>query len=383
MSGLWKIIKNEFKLIFKDEGVFLIFVGALVIYSALYGVIYAPEVIRQLPVAVVDNDNTQASRKLTRMLDATAQANVKYDAISLDAAKELFFEQKINGVLYIAQGFEANSLSQQQNHVSVYADGSYFMLYNNFLNASANVIFEQANQIQISNFEKAGLSQTQAKAQAKPLDYKIEQLYNPYAGYATALMPGVLILILQQVILIGISMVMGSQSEFGKYKVYANYSSITVTLGKLLTMFALYIPLVFYLLWFNYNLWGYPSNGSDWELILLLIPYLLSVIFAGISLGGLMRKRESSILYLAVFSVFFIMISGISWPREGMADWLYIAGKILPSSSAIDGWTAMRTAGASLNDVAADFVMLWVLTLFYGVTAFVSVRYAMKQQLGK
>lgn len=379
MRGFWTIVKNEFRAIFKDEGAFLILVGALVIYSALYGTIYAPEVVRKIPVAVVDMDKTEASAKMIRMLNATPQASVEYVAPTLNSAKELFYARNINGILYIPEGFEANGIKGLQSHVSVYADGSYFMLYTNFLNAAANVIFNNANAIQIDRFVENGLDQPRAQAIAKPLEYKIEMLANPYSGYATALLPAVLILLLQQVIMIGIGMVMGTQSEFNKYKIYDGFSSMTVTLGKLGVTFVIYIPLIFYLLWFNYRFWGYPMNGNDWELILFLLPYLLSVIFAGISFGGLMHKRESSILYLAAFSVFFIMISGISWPREGMADWLFILGKILPSSSAIEGWTAMRTGGASLADVWQPFTMLWVLTLVYGATAFWSVNQALKR----
>lgn len=379
MKGFWKIVKAEFLAIFKDEGAFLILVGALVIYSALYGSIYAPEVVRKIPVAVVDMDRTPMSQKMTRMINATPQASVDYVAPTLNVAKGLFYERKINGILYIPQGFEANALSGRQSNVSVYADGSYFMLYTNFLNACANVIFENSSQIQIHNFEMSGLEPSQAKAIAKPLDYKIEMLSNPYAGYATALLPAVLILLLQQVVLIGIGMVMGTQSEFGKFKAYKDYSSMTVTFAKLFSSVVLYIPLIFYLLWFNYRFWGYPMNGNDWDLILFLLPYLLSIIFAGIAFGGLMRKRESSVFYLAVFSVFFIMVSGISWPREGMSDWLFYFGKILPSSSAIEGWAAMRTSGASLIDVWQPFLMLWILTLVYGAMAFWSVRYALKR----
>lgn len=376
MRGFWKIVRLEYTTMFRDWGALLILVGALVIYSALYGLIYAPEVVHNMPVAVVDKDNTPTSQKLISMLDATPQANVLYDVQTLEEGKELFLDHKVMGVLLIPEGFEKAALGGGQSHVSIYADGSYFLLYSSFLNAAANVVITESHNIQVRNFTMSGLEQSQAEDLAQPLSYKIETLHNPYNGYATALMPAVLIVILQQVILIGIGLLMGSQNEFKGWKPFENYSTIAITFAKLFTYFTLYIPLTFYLLWINYSFFGYPTKGVTSDEILFLLPYLLSVIFGAIALGGLLRKRESSIMYLAVFSVFFIMISGISWPRQGMNDIIYYIGKTLPSSSAIEGWVSLRTSGNTLLDVAPQWIMLWVLTLIYGAMAFWSVHYA-------
>lgn len=379
MRSLLKVIIIEYKTLAKDWGALLVLVGALFLYSALYGLIYAPEVVREIPVAVVDRDNTEASRHLVQMLNATPQAEVKYGAESIEQARELFMERKVMGVMYIPEGFERTALGGGQSHISVYADGSYFLLYGAFLNASANVVIEEGKQIQVRNFTLSGIEPAVAKRLAKPLEYKIEMLHNPYGGYAAAIMPAVLIVILQQVIMIGLGMVLGSRTEFNQWRTFRGISSLTITLGTAISYFLMYIPLVFYLFWINYSFFDYPWNGQTIDELLFLLPYLLSVIFAAIAFGALFRRRESAVLYLAVFSVFFIMISGVTWPREGMADWLYIGGRILPSSSAIEGWASLRTAGNTLADVTPQWLMLWFLTVLYGAMAFISVHYARKR----
>lgn len=368
-----KIFTDEFRAIFRDEGALLLFIGALVLYSALYGFIYQPEVVHKIPTAVVDLDNTPESRSVQQMIAATEQADVRYNAESLDQAKALFMDRKVDGIVLIPQGFAANIAKGVQSNVSLYADGSYFVLYSTFLTAVANVVMDKGAELQQQNLTRMGLEEAQMNAVREPVDYHVETLYNPYNGYATAMLPAVFVVILQQVLLIGIGLVMGTKYEFGKWKAYEQYSTLKIVLTKTLVYILLYIPLLVYLFGVVYKFFGYPMRENTWELVAFVVPYMLSVIFLGFTLGGLVKRRESTILYYAVLSLFFIMLSGISWSREGMPEWLFAIGQMVPSSSAINGFVRMRTVGASLTDVAPQWITLWVLTAIYFVTAMLSV----------
>lgn len=369
MKRFWKITKTEFISIFRDGGAMLILFGAMLIYGTLYPLIYAPQVVRNFPVAVVDLDNTPPSRKLVRMLDATPQAEVLYSAQSLDEAKQLFLDRKIYGVLYIPEGYEKKILAGEQNHVSLYADGGYFLLYSDFLGAVGTVVGTAGAEVQIGTLMAGGLNQQQAEWTAMPVRYDVNMLYNPYGGYATAILPAVLILIAQQLLLVGIGMVGGTWYEKGTWRRFRDYSATRLTFAKATAYLFLYIPLMLYIFSFQYKFFNYPMNGNHWDLLLVFLPYLLSVIFLGLTLGALFRKRETSMMMLIVTSVFFLIISGISWPKEGMPGWIYALGRMVPSSSGIDALVRIRTMGATLSDVAPEAVTLWVLTGVYGLTA--------------
>lgn len=369
MKRFWKITKTEFISIFRDGGAMLILFGAMLIYGTLYPLIYAPQVVRNFPVAVVDLDNTPPSRKLVRMLDATPQAEVLYSAQSLDEAKQLFLDRKIYGVLYIPEGYEKKILAGEQNHVSLYADGGYFLLYSDFLGAVGTVVGTAGAEVQIGTLMAGGLNQQQAEWTAMPVRYDVNMLYNPYGGYATAILPAVLILIAQQLLLVGIGMVGGTWYEKGTWRRFRDYSATRLTFAKATAYLFLYIPLMLYIFSFQYKFFNYPLNGNHWDLLLVFLPYLLSVIFLGLTLGALFRKRETSMMMLIVTSVFFLIISGISWPKEGMPGWIYALGRMVPSSSGIDALVRIRTMGATLSDVIPEAVTLWVLTGVYGLTA--------------
>ena len=86
---------NEFKLIFRDEGVLLILVFAPIIYATIYSLTYGTQVLRNIPIGIVDNDCTPASRKLANALNAGENAYIAYEPTDIQEAKKLFFDRDI------------------------------------------------------------------------------------------------------------------------------------------------------------------------------------------------------------------------------------------------------------------------------------------------
>lgn len=111
-------------------------------------------------------------------------------------------------------------------------------------------------------------------------------MYNPYGGYATFIMPAILIVIIQQTLLIGIGMVGGTWRERGLYKTLIprgekRLSVIPIVLGKSTAYLSIYCATLLYVMGFHYKVFGYPSNGAAGDVVLFLIPYLLSCTFLG------------------------------------------------------------------------------------------------------
>ena len=106
----------------------------------------------------------------------------------------------------------------------------------------------------------------------------------------------------------------------------------------------------------------------------VLLPYIISVSLLAQALGELFRRRESSIVWLLWFSIPFLLVSGVSLPPQAFPRWLYLLGRIIPSSSAVDAWIAVQTMGAPLSDVVSEIVILWLLVLIYGFAAVIANR---------
>ena len=204
-------------------------------------------------------------------------------------------------------------------------------------------------------------------------------MYNPYGGYATFIMPAILIVIIQQTLLIGIGMVGGTWRERGLYKTLIPWGerdsrSFRSSLGKSTAYLSIYCATLLYVMGFHYKVFGYPSNGAAGDVVLFLIPYLLSCTFLGIALSSLFRRRENSLLLLLFTSIPFLMLSGASIPQESMPQWLFQLGRIIPSSSGVDGFIRIRTMGATLSEVSVQFWTLWILSGLYFILACLGMR---------
>ena len=367
---------NELKSVFSDKGALLILVGAVVIYPVIYSIGYFNETMTDLKVAVVDLDHSTASRKYTAMIDASAELDVAYKTLDLPTAENLFMTNKVNGVILISKDFEKDLLSGQQANVAVYADASYFLKYKNTIIATtySNAYFSGG--ISVLRYVAEGNSVQQAKVNNDPLPAYTHVLYNPSSGYGSFVMPGVILVILQQTLLIGIGMLGGSFSEskaspFILPKENRKREIIPYLTGKtgaflLISLFNIAYAIILIHHWFNY-----PDKAEMLHVIMLLLPYLLSVIFLGIGLSTLFRHRESAIVFMVFLSPIALFLSGLSWPASSIPEWLVMVSKILPSTTVIPAYARLRTMGVGITAIKSEMLFLYAQTAVYLVLTLV------------
>ena len=135
-----------------------------------------------------------------------------------------------------------------------------------------------------------------------------------------------------------------------------------------------------YVLGVHYRLFNYPTNGSTWTLVLFLSAYMAACLALSIAVSTLFRYRENSLLLLLWTSIPLLMLSGVSYPREGIPDWLYNFGQIFPSSHGVNGFIRIRTMGASLQEVFAEIKALCILTVIYGGLACIGTHLAIDRE---
>jgi len=375
---------NELKSIFKDAGAVLIFMIALVIYPLLYSIAYEKEVVRDIPIAVVDLDHTALSRQISRMADATEQLKLTYKPQSLKEAEQLFYQGLVKGVLLIPSHFEKDILSGKQCNVVVYSDASYFLMYKQVYAGSVYAVGTLSAGIEIKRMLAEGKSLEQAFEQQDPLKVDVKNLYNPSAGYGSFVLPGIVILILQQTLLIGIGMMGGTQRERNLFhvihkKVNLKWGSIPVILGKSFAYTFIYIFNAIFCMVILHHWFQLPDNGSVINAIFILIPFLLSVSFLGLAISVFFRERVYSLLFMVFLSPVVLFLSGLSWPAESIPPFLYAIAHVFPSTSMIPVYIRMRICGAGLDQLTAEWGFIMIQMVVYFVLACVSYKFAIRK----
>lgn len=210
LNNFIEVLKSELKFMVRDEGVMLIMLGAIFIYSTLYSLAYHNQILNKLPVAVIDNSQSGASRAFIRTFEASPNVDVKYQPTDMESAKKLFFDREVYGIMLIPADFEVHAANNTQATVALYADASYFLMYKQTFIAFTSAMMDSNVKLEVSRFMQSGMSEREAIAIAEPVEVNTQVLFNPMGGYATFVMPAIMILILQQTLLLGIGIIGGT-----------------------------------------------------------------------------------------------------------------------------------------------------------------------------
>ena len=379
-------MRNEYREIFSDGGVMLIMIFALFIYATLYGLAYGNQVLRNVPLGVIDNSNTSSSRALVESFNAGPNTYVAYEVADMEEAKKLFYEREIYGIVYIPEDYERKLEGGMQANVGLYCDASYFLMYRQVFQEIVGAISSKGVMVEFRRLVAKGINTYQARNVSQPVIYQSHNLFNPYLGYGTFVMPAIIIVIIQQTLLIGIGMIGGTWREFNLYHKLtphgqARMSTIPVVLGKALTYFSIYAVSVSYILTIHYHLYEYPMNGNPLTIIALILPYLLACIFLSIAVSTLFSKRENSILWLLWTSIIILLLSGVSYPGEAIPGWLFNFGKVFPSSHAVEAFIRVQDMGAGIDDIMPQIAALWQQVFIYGGVALIAIHFVLNREL--
>lgn len=368
-------MKAELHTLARNKGALLILVGAVVIYPVIYSIAYSPNVLRELPIAIIDQDQTSTSRTLHRMIDATEQVDISYRASSLKDAEKAFENQEVYGIVLIPEGFEADIIKGEQTSISTYCDASYILMYKQTISGVLQSSLTFSAGVEIKRLLTKGIPQEQAMQQIQPFKNKMNMLYNPAGSYNIFVMPALIIFIIQQTLLIGIGMMGGYQRERGRHvhtiRGFHRFPS-AIVLGKSLAYVLVSVINMIFALGFIHFSFGFPAKSDFLTMLLLLLPYLMATIFMGISISGIFRKAEHSIMMLVFLSMILVFTTGFSWPVSSLPPALQILRYLFPANIVIPAYLRIRTMGVAIGDVQFELLSLIIqMVIYYLIAVFI------------
>ena len=360
-------IINQWRRIFNDEGVILIMVAAPIIYATIYSLTYGTQVLRNIPIGVIDHSHTSHSRSLIQEMDAGANIYIAYEPCDMKEAKKLFFERKIYGIVYIPASFDTKLLRGEQATLSLYLDASYMLMYRQLFQELAALISAQNASLEFSSLSSEDINPEQAQAITTPVKHDSHILFNPYLGYGTFLMPSVIILILQQTLLIGAGMIAGTDNK--KQKVTSQtHSPLGFIMGKIAAYTSIYTIITLYLIKIHFKLFHYPCNGAGLDMAIFLGIYLVACSLMAVAVAQLFSQRETSLMMLLWSSIPLLLLSGVSYPIEAMPKALQWLSWLFPSTHGIKGFTKIQMAEASLQEVGHEITaLLWLGGIYFTI----------------
>jgi ABC-2 type transport system permease protein len=366
MKALLTVCRDELRRIFALRPVFSTLVLAPLLYAVFYPQPYVNEALRDVPIAVVDRDGTTSSRELARRVDATSDVAVALVLPDLQSAERAVQARTVSGILLIPQYFERDLLHGRRSPVALYADASYFLIYQRVAGGVGAVARTMGAEVEAARLIGIGVDPAIATAAVDPMPLTAVTLFNPQGGYATYLLPAAFVLLVQQLLLMGVGL-LGTLG--GRGAETAAVGPVATVMGKMLAYLALEaVVLPFYLVVLPY-LYDVPRLGSVGAILLLAVPFVLSVAGLGMVVAAIFRSSLAVQLALAAVGLPFFFLSGFSWPSEAIPEAVRLISLLVPSSSAIDAFVSVSQLGASLAEMRPQFLTLWALAAVYGGVA--------------
>lgn len=383
---MFDVYCREFKLVMHDAGIIIFFLFLPLVYPIIYSTIYNPELVKNVPVVVVDNDRTPLSRDLVRNLNACDEAWVIGYAANLPEARRAMNEKKCYAILEIPEGFNKKVNNNEAGNTVLYCDMSLLLRYRGFVVATANLMGHYSTTLLTEKIDNV-LPLAETIVTGDPMAINNIPMGNIRNGFDSFIMPGVLIIIIQQVIVLALGMAGGARRESPHL---TGYSSYNMAPSVLLTMIAqalcyltiLLVPIMF-VAHYVPLIFKFPMLGNTWEIFAFLTPMVLASMGLGYAIQGFVTERENILVIWVMTSLIFLLLSGLIWPRYDLYPVWKVLSDICPSTWGVEGFVKMNSNGASLSQVADCYRNLWIATAGWWFVGWCVRKWIVRPQLLK
>ncbi|WP_157961161.1 ABC transporter permease [Lutibacter citreus] len=333
MKPFLNIINREFRMLFHNKAIFIFAVILPIIAILFFNTLLSKGVARDLPIAVLDLDNSSISRNLISQLDATPEILVKYKPIDQLEGERLVKEIKAYGLVIIPANF-ASDLKQGKQTKVINQYNSNVLLPSGLENkAFRKVVATFSAGVNIQKQMANGTSISQAKANFQPITSDNHVLSNPYTNYSYYLNSGFLTYFLQIFVILTTIYCFGVDLKYNKGEKLYNIGKENlpvIIFAKTLpyTLWFLFIGILMY--YSMFVLQDFPLTGN--KIILLLGLFLLitstqafSLLFIAVS-----RSFREALTFGSGFAAVSLSFSGITFPIFGMPKFIQYLSQIFP-----------------------------------------------------
>jgi ABC-2 type transport system permease protein len=372
--GVGGAFAAEWRRVLTIRGALILMVGAPIVYGVYYPQPYLTQILRKLPIAVVDSDLSEISHRIVETLDASGAVRVAVRADTLADARAALDRGEAFAVVGIPPATQRDVLKGITVHLPIYADATYLFIFRSTANGIATAIGTLSSELAAGGARIDGSLVKASLAASSPADILLQPIFNPVGGYASYIVPAAFVLILQQTLLIGAAMLTTFAMTQAGAATFAN------VLGRGLAHLTIYLPaLVLYFIVLP-RFYGFSALGNPVQIFALASLFILATSFMGQAAGAWFKHPETPTLVFLATSLPQFFLTGFAWPREAIPAPALAAGQIFPADFAIQGIVRIDQLGASLSEVGRDWRGLWYLVVIYLVLAVLSAQFARRRR---
>ena len=318
---IWQVAVRELKVLRINPIYLLCMVGFPLLTMVFFTSLLDEGLPQDMPIGVVDLDNTSTSRGIIRRLDAFQNSRVVARYPSVAEARRAIQENEIYGFLYFPKGTTDKLLSARRPKISYY--------YSNVSLAAGSMVMKDLKTITTlgsaavgqATMRAKGFTPQQIQTFLQPIRIDLHQIANPWSNYnmylSTVFVPGVMMLFMFLISAYSL----GMELKFGRGKEWlamADDNIVVAILGKYLPHALIFLVLIFFYEFYIYHVLHFAHQGALWTIILLAVLQVFSSIGFGIFVFGLMPSLRMSMSICSLWGVLSFSLAGSAFPVMGM-----------------------------------------------------------------
>jgi ABC-2 type transport system permease protein len=258
---------------------------------------------------------------------------------NLQEAKHLFVDGTVAGIVLIERDFTDKIKTGKSTRLIVFLDGSNLVLANTVAKPVASIAQTLSVGIGIQKLQRMGLTRDQAMATVLPVRPELRAMYNPSYNYSLFMIPGLLMTILQQVVLLGLALSWSGEREGNTLtNLFSLSRNPFILIGAKAFPYLLIHGLVcalFIGLFFPAT--GISITGHWFLLLIYTAAFLLSIVTWGAWISAWVSNRLFATQVLMFVAMPSFLLSGYTWPHMAMPDFLQAISQLLPLTHFVGG----------------------------------------------
>ena len=319
--NIYRVLQRELHMMFARPLYMFASVGVMLLSTFFFLTLMRGGAAENMPVAVVDLDQTSISRRLIHEMQATPSVDIQLVTNSYPEAREAMQQGKIYGIFVIREGFYSDLVAFKRPQLDFYVTNAYTVGGNTAYKQLLTMANLTSGAFQREVLRKKGLPDDIIMHRIQPLAIEGHMVANPWGNYSvylvSTILPGILglICIMLTIFTIGYELKMKTSREWLR-TAGGNYTMAMI--GKLIPYTVMYVVLGFgcYAMMFGFA--GFPVYGSHARLLFGLLLYIFAMEAAGISLIGCVPTLRDAVSIGALYSMLGFSLSGFTYPVSNM-----------------------------------------------------------------
>ncbi|MCG8184249.1 ABC transporter permease [Tenacibaculum piscium] len=359
MKKFIRLLKIEFSRIFSNNVLLAIFFGAPILYGVLFGFVYQQAKVINLPIVIIDQDNSPTTDKIIDAFNDNEGLKIKDIRYTPGNIKAEMPTEQYVAVITFPTDFEADVLQKRHPEVRVDLNMANILNANTASKNIQSVLMTVNAGIEIEGLKKQGLHPEQAINAYESFKINFNKLYNSTGNYVTFMLPGLLAGIMQQIIFLAMALVFARDFEDGYFSNLvkeSKWSLYHIVLKS--TPFFLMIPIMWTVVSFFIPYFNIDAEIYSFPMLVLTFLVTLSSMSIGMLFSIAFQNQLKATELLMVISTPAFVLSGFTWPTMAIPNAISNIAQYIPLTQFLSGFRKIAFYGGNLASIKPEILML-------------------------